>query len=180
MGSWGDVEARGRTLHRPGKNVRMLVRSSVPEDAEAIAAVQVSSFRVGLADVHPAEVLATLDPAARVPLWRERDAFVAEVEEGIAGVVEVGPSDEESVGEIYRLFVAPERWGEGVGQALMARALEQLRASDFPEALLWVHADNRRARRFYEAGGWRLDGAEKEQESFGRPVKLVLYRTRLR
>ena len=84
------------------------------------------------------------------------------------------------MGEIYRFFVAPERWGEGVGQALMARALEQLRADGFPEALLWVHVDNPRARRFYEAGGWRLDGAAKEQEPFGRPVKMVLYRISLR
>ena len=158
--------------------MRVRLRLSVPEDAEAIADIQVSSFQVGLADVHPAEALATLDPAPRVPLWRERDALVAEDEDEhvIVGVAEVGPSDEERVGEIYRFFVAPERWGEGVGQALMARALEQLRASGLLEALLWVHADNRRARRFYEAGGWRLDGAEKEQEEFGRPVKVVLYR----
>jgi len=158
----------------------VLVRPSVPDDAEAIAAVQVGSFRLGLADVHPAEALATLDPAPRVRLWRERDALVAEDEEQIVGVAEVGPSDEARVGEIYRLFVAPDRWGEGVGQALMARALQQLRASGFSEALLWVHADNRRARRFYEAGGWRLDGAEKNQEPFGRPVKMVLYRLLLR
>jgi GNAT superfamily N-acetyltransferase len=84
------------------------------------------------------------------------------------------------VGEIYRLFVAPERWAEGVGQALMARGLEELRASGLPEALLWVHAGNGRARRFYEAGGWRLDGAEKKEEPFGRPVRLVLYRILLR
>ncbi len=154
----------------------VLIRRSVPDDAEAIAAVQVSSFRVGLADVHPAEALVTLDPAPRIPLWRQRNALVAEDERGIVGVVEVGPSDEERVGEIYRFFVAPERWGEGVGQALMARALEQLRARGLLEALLWVHADNLRARRFYEAGGWRLDGAEKEQEAFGRPVNMVLYR----
>jgi hypothetical protein len=99
--------------------VRVLVRPSVPDDALAIAAIQVRSFQVGLADVHPAEALATLDPAPRIPL----------------GLL---------------------------------------------EALLWVHADNRRARRFYEAGGWRLDGAEKEQEPFGRPVKAVLYRILLR
>jgi GNAT superfamily N-acetyltransferase len=154
----------------------VLVRPSAPQDAEAIAAVQVRSFQVGLADVHPAEALATLDPAPRVPLWRERDALVAEDGQGIVGVAEVGPSDEERVGEIYRFFVAPERWGEGVGQALMARALEQLRESGFPEALLWVHADNRRACGFYEAGGWRKDGTEKEQVAFGGPVKLVLYR----
>jgi GNAT superfamily N-acetyltransferase len=156
--------------------VPVLIRPSVPGDAEAIAAVQVSSFRVGLAGVHSAEALATIDPAPRIPLWRERDALVAEDEHGIVGVVEAGLSDEERVGEIYRFFVDPEHWGKGAGQALMACAQEQFRASGLPEALVWVHAENRRARRFYEAGGWRLDGAEKEQQPFGRPVKMVLYR----
>jgi len=156
------------------------VRSSVPDDAEAIAVVQVRSAQTGFAEIHPAEALATLDPAPRIPLWRERPALVAEDEEGIVGVAEIGPSDEASVGEIYRFFVLPERWGKGVGQALMARALEQFRATEFLEAILWVHADNRRANRFYESGGWRLDGAEKDQEAFGHLVKLVRYRIRLR
>jgi GNAT superfamily N-acetyltransferase len=154
----------------------VLVRQSIPDDAEAIALVQVSSTKTGFADIHPAEALATLDPAPRIPLWRERLALVAEDEEGIVGFIQVGPSEEASVGEIYRIFVLPERWGGGVWQALMVQALEQLRATGFLAATLWVHADNRRARRFYESGGWRLDGAEKDEEAFGHLVKLVRYR----
>lgn len=160
--------------------MRVIVRPSTPEDAEAIAFVQVRSFQAGLAGLRPAEALAALDPAPRVPLWRERDALVAvDDAERVMGVVEVGPSDEEQVGEVYRFFVHPERWGRGVGQALMRSALEQFRAAGFAEALLWVEADNRRARRFYEAGGWRSDGEEKDQESSGGVVKLVCYRMTL-
>lgn len=61
----------------------------------------------------------------------------------------------------------------------MARALEQLRTAGFGEAILWVHADNVRARRFYEFGGWRVDDVEKDVESFGIPVTEVRYRIRL-
>jgi hypothetical protein len=50
----------------------------------------------------------------------------------------------------------------------------------FAEATLWVHEDNPRARRFYEAGGWRLDGAEKELEQFDIRVTEVRYRISLR
>ena len=160
--------------------MRIRIRPSVPEDAEAIADVQVRSFQAGLIGIHSAEALAALDPAPRVPLWRERSAFVAEDEEGVAGLVQVGPSDEEGVGEIYRLFVAPERWGKGVGQALMRHAREQLRSAGSDQALLWVHAGNRRARRFYEAGGWRHDGAAKDQEALGHLVRLLCYRICLR
>jgi GNAT superfamily N-acetyltransferase len=105
---------------------------------------------------------------------------VAEEEGEIVGFAHIGPSDEGPVGEVYRIFVLPERWGTGVGRALVERALEQLRAAGFAETTLWVHEDNPRARRFHEAGGWRLDGAEKEVESFGIRVNEVRYRIGLR
>ena len=158
----------------------MRVRNAVPDDAAAIARVQVRSAQGGFAGIFPAEALATLDPEPRVALWRERLPLVAEEEGEIVGFAHVGPSDEEPVGEVFRIFVLPERWGAGVGRALMETALEELRAEGFAEATLWVHADNPRARRFYEAGGWRLDGAEKDVESFGMPVKEVRYRIALR
>jgi GNAT superfamily N-acetyltransferase len=159
---------------------RVLVRPSVPDDAEAIALVQVRSSQAGFGDFLPGEALATLDPEPRVPLWRERLPLVAEDEDGIVGFAHVGPSEDEAVGEVYRLFVLPERWGLGVGRALMERALEQLRTAGHREAILWVHAENPRARRFYEAGGWRPDGGEKDAEAFGIPVTEVRYRIRLR
>jgi ribosomal protein S18 acetylase RimI-like enzyme len=156
------------------------LRQSVPEDAEAIAIVQIRGAQIGFADFRPAEVMATLDPADRVPLWRERLPLVAEVDDRIVGLAHFGPNDDEPVGEIYRFFVAPECWGTGVGQALMRGALEQLQVAGFDEALLWVHADNQRARRFYEAGGWRPDGAERDEEAFGHVVKELRHRISLR
>ena len=157
----------------------MRVRNAVPDDAEAIARVQVRSAQRGFAGIFSAEALATLDPEPRVALWRERLPLVAEEEGEIVGFAHVGPSDEEPVGEVYRLFVLPERWGTGIGRALIERALDQLRAVGFSEATLWVHADNPRARRFYEAGGWRLDGSEKELEQFDIRVTEVRYRISL-
>lgn len=66
------------------------LRRSVPEDAGAIAAVQVRSAQAGFAHFRPPGRAETLDPAQRVPLWRERLPLVAEGE------------------------------GEGLGKALMA------------------------------------------------------------
>ena len=120
-----------------------------------------------------------LDPADRVPLWRERLPLVAEADDAIIGLAHFGPSTDEPVGEIYRFFVAPECWGKGVGKALMQRALEQLHVAGFETAILWVHADNRRARRFYEAAGWRPDGAERDEEAFGHVVKELRHRISL-
>jgi GNAT superfamily N-acetyltransferase len=158
----------------------MHVRPSGPDDAAAIADIQVRSFQAGYAAMQPRDVLAALDPAERVPLWREREAIVVvDDDDVVLGVAQVGASDEPSVGEIYRFFVDPEHWGRGVGQALMREALAQLRDEAFDAALLWVHAENDGARRFYEAGGWQPDGAAKEQESLGRMVTVLCYRRRV-
>ena len=159
----------------------MRLRDSVPDDAAAIARVQVRSSRQGFAGIFPAEALARLDPKPRVALWRERHAIVAEEDGAIVGLVHVGPSDESPSGRCTASSCCRGRCGTGVGQALMERALEQLRAAGFDEATLWVHADNPRARRFYEAGGWVFDGAEKDVESFdGILAKEVRYRITLR
>ncbi len=155
------------------------LRQSVPADAEAIALVQIRSALAGFADFRPAGITVELDPADRVPLWRERLPLVAETDDGIVGFAHFGPNADEPVGEIYRFFVAPECWGKGVGRALMQRAFDQLLAAGFDEAFLWVHAENRRARRFYQAAGWRADGAERDEEAFGHVVKELRHRISL-
>jgi ribosomal protein S18 acetylase RimI-like enzyme len=175
-----EVGATLELIREAAGSLQFRLRQSVPEDAEAIAIVQIRSAQVGFAGFRPADAMATLDPAARVPLWRERLPLVAETDDGIVGFAHFGPNEAEPVGEIYRFFVAPECWGKGVGQALMRRALEQLQALGFDEAIVWVHADNRRARHFYEAGGWRPDGVERDEEAFGHVVKELRHRISIR
>jgi ribosomal protein S18 acetylase RimI-like enzyme len=170
-----EVGALRELVRDDHRDLAFRLRQSIPEDAEAIALVQIRSAVAGFADFRPPEFTVELDPADRVPLWRERLPLIAETDDGIVGFAHFGPSAEEPVGEIYRFFVAPECWNKGVGQALMARALEKL-AAQFDEALLWVHADNTRARRFYEAADWRADGVERDEEAFGHVVKELRHR----
>jgi GNAT superfamily N-acetyltransferase len=80
----------------------------------------------------------------------------------VLGYVRTIPSpdddaDASGVSQVSAIFVAPERWGSRVGQALMAHALDDLRSRQYREATLWVIEGNDRARRFYEHGGWQLD-----------------------
>ena len=67
----------------------------------------------------------------------------------------------------------------GAGPALMAAALEAMRASGFGAASLWVLDDNPRARRFYEREGWTADGGRREEEFLGVPITEVRYRIKL-
>jgi ribosomal protein S18 acetylase RimI-like enzyme len=60
--------------------------------------------------------------------------------------------------------VGPGRWRKGIGRALMAAALDDLRERGYADATVWSFADNARANAFYEASGFVRDGAEVREE----------------
>jgi GNAT superfamily N-acetyltransferase len=77
------------------------------------------------------------------------------------------------------IYLLPEVWGMGLGQRLMAVALDSLTAAGYAEAMLWVHRSNDRARRFYGAGGWTEDGGVQDDTSHGFLISEVRYRKAL-
>jgi ribosomal protein S18 acetylase RimI-like enzyme len=162
-----------------------VVRPATVEDAEAIARVQVDTWRAAYAHAIPAERLAAADPTERAQLWRgwvadSRSAtFAGELDGDVRGFVAVGESREEpGIGELYAIYVLPDAWGTGLGTALIERGEEELRARGFDVATLDVLADNPRARRFYERQGWRA--GETQQSTFlGQEVELTRYRKEL-
>lgn len=62
------------------------------------------------------------------------------------------------VGELYALYVTPAWWSAGAGRALMGSVLAALEAERYRHVVLWVLADNARARRFYGRAGFAPDG----------------------
>jgi len=62
------------------------------------------------------------------------------------------------VGELYALYVTPAWWSAGAGRALMGSVLAALEAERYRRVVLWVLADNSRARRFYDRAGFAPDG----------------------
>ena len=82
------------------------------------------------------------------------------------------------VGEVRTMFAVPASWGRGVGSALMAAALDDLRERGHSEATLWSFVDNERANRFYERHGFRRDGSERTEEAWAH-IPEVRYRRAL-
>ncbi len=62
------------------------------------------------------------------------------------------------------VYVAPHRWGAGVGGRLVDAVLTEARSQGYTRAQLWTHADNPRAQRLYEGRGFRRSGREKEDD----------------
>jgi len=167
-----------------------VIRDATPDDARAIAEVHVASWRVAYEGLMPREVIESRTVEVRERMWHsvvadEEDVRVLVLEEGgaVCGFASVGAVrdpdlDRQRIGELYGLYLDPDVWGGGLGRKLHDDALAALRALGFTEAALWVLDTNVRARRFYEAAGWRTDGAEKGEAHLG-PINEVRYRLTL-
>jgi GNAT superfamily N-acetyltransferase len=182
----------------------MTVRPAVPGDAAALAAVHVRTWQAAYAGLLPQDYLDALHPSQREPGWQRWLSEIkppaailvwtaetktaaetkAETDTGPAGFVAVTPSrdpdaDPGETGEITAIYLLPSCQGRGAGRELMAAAVDHLTVSGFRQATLWVLDSNVRARRFYEAAGWRPDGAAKVDESRGIRLDEVRYRRTL-
>lgn len=108
--------------------------------------------------------------------------LMAEDEGGMLGFTMPGvsrdPDATGDVGEVRTMFAVPAAWGRGVGDTLMAAALDDLRERGCSEATLWSFVDNERANRFYERHGFTRDGAERTEEAWAR-IPEVRYRRAL-
>jgi GNAT superfamily N-acetyltransferase len=82
------------------------------------------------------------------------------------------PDARRHVGEIHTLFVAAGRWRGGVGHALMAAALDELRERGCTEATVWSFAANDRANAFYESEGFTRDGGERTEATWAHIPEL--------
>jgi len=161
------------------------IRRARPEDAAAIAAVHVRTWQAAYEHVFGAEQLATLDLDLRTRRWDGwlaggENASVAVDDGRVVAFAWVGASREaRNEGELFAIYALPDVWGSGVGRDLMRAALAALRELGFLEAILWVLADNPRARRFYEREGWSDDGGRKRDAFLGVEVEEVRYRIAL-
>ena len=165
----------------------MNIREATPDDAASIAQVHVDSWIGAYRGIVADEILDNLSVERRKQGWARvlsegsTWAFVAEVEGAVRGFVGCAPidaSDDQFAGldphataELTTIYLDPQWWGEGMGRALMNRAVDDLRSRGFDSMVLWVLEANDRARRFYEAGGWRDDGARKD--CFGSAIPAV-------
>jgi ribosomal protein S18 acetylase RimI-like enzyme len=161
------------------------VRRASRADADEIAAVAVRSWRVGYRGIVPASVepewawspqrVAALLAPGR---GRPGSTLVAEASGRIAGFAVLGASRDDDAppgtGEIRSLYVDPDRWRRGIGRRLVEAALRELAAARYRVATVWTPAELERNVRFYEALGFRRDGATQRRESFGGPLELRL------
>jgi len=162
--------------------VAISLREARRGDELAVAEVHVRAWQEAYRGLIPAEFLDALDPRERAARYTFESpdpaapTTVLAVEAGedgaeaIQGFVTFGPSrdeDAQGFGEVYALYVDPDRYQGGVGRLLMAESRRRLHEAGFTAAILWVLQGNTRAANFYEREGWSPDRATRVEQPYG-------------
>ncbi|MGW4194542.1 N-acetyltransferase family protein [Streptomyces sp. NPDC005004] len=159
------------------------VRPMLLTDCDRVSEIRVRGWQRAYRGIVSDAYLDKLDVEADAEVRRARFGrgdgvhLVAERDGEVLGWAAYGPGREGEVpagnGELYALYVDPERLGGGIGHALLTEVTK--RCGSYPRLYLWVLTGNSRARRFYERAGFRPDGTEQSFEAGGEEVFEVRY-----
>ena len=143
----------------------MEIRTALPADTLAIADIHVAGWQSAYRGLVPDDHLDRLSVSKRREQWVKAvecgrpKILVAEIDDAVVGWIpfdQCRDADKPSgTGEIWAIYVAPDRLGQGVGRELWLRALAGLRHHGFLHVTLWVLSLNHRACGFYAKAGFR-------------------------
>lgn len=159
------------------------VRAARADDAAAIAALQLRTWRVTCADILPADALQQFDEATVAQQWQEsavrppspRHRVLVALEGatvvGVAASAPAGDLDSEALldGELVTLIVDADFGRQGHGSRLLAAAVDHLQGDGFRRVQTWVLDGDDALVGFLTGAGWAADGTHRELD-MGRPV----------
>lgn len=163
------------------------IREAVKEDSHNISVVHVRTWQEAYKGIIPDSYLNSLSVEGRTQKWIEmfdkpspnQKIWVAQKDDKIVGFSVIGTSRDENAtpetGELFSVYVDPDHMRQGIGAALMRKAIEGLKEAGFTKATLWTLEDNTNTRKFYEAMGWTFDGTKKTEVKKGVELKQVRY-----
>ena len=150
------------------------VRPAAPADHEAAIAVWAASDTARRGAPSPPEVPQMLrERFALDDVW----VLVADDDGAVVGVAQGAPAREDGGAgpvlpgrcHLSMVFVAPDRWGEGIGSVLVDGAVALAAGLGYDTVQLYTHEDNGRAQRLYAGKGFARDG-DVRADAWGDPV----------
>jgi len=148
------------------------IRRAVPGDERIMGCIHTRSWKEAYKDIIPQRILDNLNLEKRIESFKKalregKEIYgVVLVDDQLVGLICIGECRDDDLdehhGEIWGIYILPEYWSRGMGRELTAWGLEEMKKLGYTKAALWVLAENRRARTFYEKSGFHFDGAIKE------------------
>jgi len=142
-------------------------RLATPDDAAAIAALRVDSWRATYRGVMPDAYLDGMKTEDSTAMWSQVlladvpsiSVFVAMAGDELVGFASgmlLAPAKFELDAELTAIYLKPIAQRGGVGRRLLALVAEAMQKQGAEGLLAWVIVDNKPARRFYEELGAEL------------------------
>jgi GNAT superfamily N-acetyltransferase len=146
----------------PASGISPSIRPASPDDIPVIVQLAQRIWRVHYPGIiSPAQIeymLATMYAPERIAA-EMCDAgitwFLAEQEGVAVGFAAVGPTDEDLVAKLHKLYVLPEKQGCGIGRALLKAALAKAGSIGNDCLILAVNKRNTKAIAAYRKWGFR-------------------------
>lgn len=149
------------------------VRPATPADVGGVRDVAEAAWHAAHAPIVGASAVESFleryyDAAAFERLLEADEAVFAVADgsdAGVVGFVSARPDESDpEASQLGRIYVTPDRWGEGLGRRLLEHVESRVREQGGERIALGVMAENDRAVRFYEAAGYqRVDIFEDER-----------------
>jgi ribosomal protein S18 acetylase RimI-like enzyme len=162
------------------------VRPARPEDAERVAAVQLSTWRSAYTflpedalDVPLEQAAALWLRAIELPPTPAHRVLVAMDATELVGFAASAPGDDEETDamELSTLHVEP-RWGRrGHGSRLLAACVDHWREDGVQTAVTWVWERDNASQSFFKGAGWELDGTARGLDTGPRIERQVRLHT---
>lgn len=155
--------------------VHYSIRRAVNGDETILALIQTESWKAAFRKIISAELLAKYTDVAQAKrmykgLLQENrgNGYILSID-GIPHCIAWWDSTREKnmrgCAEIICIHSLQAHWGQGYGSRMMDRLLSDIASAGYLKVMLWVFEDNERARKFYEARGFRATG--DVQPAFG-------------
>lgn len=152
----------------------VVLRPATVKDAAGIAEVRVASWRATYRGMIPDAYLDSMEVSDSTELWarvlsagqtKSVAVYVAESGEGIVGFASGNLLAEEKFGlnaELGAVYLVPKLQRTGIGRRMVSMVANTLATRGASGMIVWVIADNKPARKFYE----RLDATLLKEQPF--------------
>ena len=162
----------------------MITRKATVADVKDISRIYALSWKTAYVGLVPQRFLDTIDDERWVEKFR-RDIGDGTLQalmicdgDTPVGCAAFGASRDEKMqgfGEIVSIYLHPNYFGKGYGEALLKATVAALRQQGYERIYLWVLRENARARRFYEKQGFADNGETCTLDIMGEELVDVRY-----
>ncbi len=150
---------------------KIQIRHAGIGDEKILAEIQTASWKDAFAEILSQEELerytnvqASTEMYAHVLRNKIANGSILYIDENPHGMAfwgEYRVSQNENTAELICIHSLCNNWGKGYGSLLMQHVLDEIRKAGCVSVVLWVFAENVRARRFYEKHGFVLTDKTK-------------------